>query len=150
MNKGFTLVELLAVLAIMSLVIIITAPAYNGISNTIKENSYNSKISMMEKSTKTFVNKYHKDKVYAGGDDGNKTLCLSIPYLISKNVFAEDEKDPDTGIGKVTNPKGGSFEGYLKATYNLNEKEILIEYIEYKEDKKFENLTNTDCSGGKL
>ena len=145
MNKGFTLVELLAVLAIMSLVIIITAPAYNGISNTIKENSYNSKISMMEKSTKTFVNKYHKDKVY---DDGSKTLCLSIPYLISKNVFAEDEKDPDTGIGKVTNPKGGSFEGYLKATYN--EKEIIIEYIEYKEDKKFEDLTNTDCSGGKL
>ena len=140
MNKGFTLVELLAVLAIMSLAIIITAPAYNGISNTIKENSYNSKTSMMEKSTKSFVNKYYKDKVY---DGESKTLCLSIPYLISKNVFAEDKKDS----GKITNPKGGSFKGYLKATYNLNEKEILIEY---KEDEKFENLTNTNCSGGKL
>ncbi len=144
MNKGFTLVELLAVLAIMSLVIIITAPAYNGISNTIKENSYNSKISMMEKSTKTFVNKYHKDKVYDG--ENNKTLCLSIPYLISKNVFAEDEKDS----GKITNPKGGNFEGYLEATYDIEEKEIITKFKEYEEGKGFDDLTNTECPGGKL
>ena len=60
MNKGFTLVELLASLAIMSLIIVISVPAYNGISNTVKENNLNSKKSMMEKATLAYVNKYKK------------------------------------------------------------------------------------------
>ena len=52
---------------------------------TIKENSYNSKISMLTKSTTAFINKYHKDKVF----DGSKhTICYTIEYLIGKNVFS--------------------------------------------------------------
>lgn len=44
MKKGFTLVEILAVIAIMAVLVLIAVPTYNTISGTMKENVYNAKI----------------------------------------------------------------------------------------------------------
>lgn len=140
MNKGFTIIELLASIAIMALIIVISIPTYEGISNTIKQNSYKSKISMLTKSTSAYINKYHKDEIF----DGNKNILLiSIPYLIEKNVFSAD--DPETNT--ITNPLGGNLEGYLKITYNVDNYEIIVEYEEPLDSNifqtKVENYNNS-------
>lgn len=122
MKKGFTIVELLAAIAIMALIIIISVPAYEGISKTIKEQNLNSKLSMIERATESYVNKYHKDKVY---DNGAKTICYTIEFLISKNVVSPDNKD-ETGITDPLN--GGDLEGYLVANYDTTNYEVIIEY----------------------
>jgi len=124
MKQGFTIVELLAAIAIMGLVIIIIVPAYEGISKTIKEQSYNSKISMLTKSTNAYINKYHKDKVF----DGEKhTICYTLAYLIDKNVFSPDNKTDDG----VTDPlNGGNLTGYLVATYDTKDYEVDVTYEE--------------------
>ena len=131
MKKGFTIVELLASIAIMALIIIISVPAYEGISNTIKQNSYNSKISMLTKSTSAYINKYHKDKVF---DKEKKTVCYTIDYLIGKNVFSPDNETDDG----VTDPlNGGDLNEFLVATYNLTNYEVEVNY-------------NSECSSSNI
>ena len=52
MKKGFTLVEILATVVIITVVLLIAIPIYNGISNSIKESIYQSKIKeVLAKST---------------------------------------------------------------------------------------------------
>lgn len=122
MKKGFTIVELLASIAIMALIIIISVPAYEGISKTIKEQNYNSKISMLIKSTTAYINKYHKDKVFDGTEN---TICYSIPYLINKNVFMGDNETED----EITDPlNGGILDGFLVATYDTIDYEVDVTY----------------------
>ena len=49
MNKnGFTLVELLAVIALLALIIIIAVPTISNFSGNIKENMLDKKIQMIE------------------------------------------------------------------------------------------------------
>lgn len=136
MKNGFTIVELLASIAIMSLIIIISVPAYEGISSTIKTSNRDSKLSMMEKSTLAFVNKYKKDEVYNGA---SKKICFSIHYLIERNVFSPDNSTDDG----VTDPvNGGDLIGYLKAEYDTINYEVTIKYI----DKKISDaIISTDC-----
>ena len=128
MKKGFTIVELLASIAIMVLIIIISVPAYEGISKTIKEQNLNSKISMIEQATKSYVNKYKKDKVY---DNGVKTICF-------KNIVSPDNKTEDG----LTDPlNGGNLEGYIVASYDITNYEVVVNY---KTEASECNASNTD------
>jgi len=128
MKKGFTVVELLASIAIMALIIIISVPAYEGISNTIKQNSYNSKMSMLTKSTSAYINKYHKDLVFDGtikASGESNTVCYTIEYLLGKNVFSADNETDDG----VTDPlNGGDLSGVLVAKYDFNDYEVDVTY----------------------
>lgn len=136
MKKGFTIVELLASIAIMALIIIISVPAYNGISKTIKENNKKSKLSMMEKSTLAYINKYKKDEVYNGSSN---TICFSIEYLLEKNIFSPDN-DADDGMTDPVN--GGNLEGYLQATYNTNTYEVNVSYS--NDSSECDKIDNTE------
>lgn len=137
MNKGFTIVELLASIGIMALIIVISVPAYNGISNTIKQNSYDSKISMIEKSTKSYINKYHKDKVF---DGEIKKICFSINYLISKNVFTPDNETDDGMLNPKTN---NNLEGFIEATYDIDTYDVIVNF-----SVDTANYNNSYCTGG--
>ncbi len=44
MKKGFRLIELIAVIGILSIILLIVVPSYSLISNKIKETTYNAKI----------------------------------------------------------------------------------------------------------
>ena len=98
-NKGFTLVEIIAVIAILGLLAIITTPAYNSISTNIKKRNYESKKNTIESQTLSYVEKYLKDKVYDGnttdaaGNLISKKYCFSTGYLIQNGIITSDDEE---------------------------------------------------------
>lgn len=125
MKKGFTIVELLASIAIMILIIIISVPVYEGINKTIKEQNLNSKISMIEQATKSYVNKYHKDEVDIS--NSNKYICYEIKFLITKNVISADNKTEN----RMTNPlTGTNLNGLIVVNYDFDNFDINVKYEE--------------------
>lgn len=73
-NKGFTLVELLAVIVVLSILITIAVPSTIGISNKIKKNMYCSKIDSIEINAKFY------------GEDRKESFTEN--YTSSEGTFA--------------------------------------------------------------
>ena len=110
MNKGFTLVELIAVVTILSLIAIITTPAYDSISNNIKTRNYESKKNTIKAHTLSYVEKYLKNEAYDGTrnvaeDEKSKTLCFSVNYLIRNGIISSDSETDEYIENNVTGEK---------------------------------------------
>lgn len=122
-KKGFTLTELLATIAILALVATIATPAVIGISNSIKENMYKSKVKLIEQAAKLY------------GEDNDSTFfkdtdkkCIQVKELCSNNYVTKDDSAEDKDRC-LENPKDGGFlgdkyvllekhsNGRIKATY---------------------------------
>lgn len=127
MNKGFTLVELIAVIVILALLVIITTPAYDSISNSIRTRNYESKKSTIKSETLKYVEKYLKDKVYDGDTTNSiiklninnenkidesgaerktnisKALCFTPEYLIRSGIISSDDDKKEVIINDITN-----------------------------------------------
>ncbi|MBQ3021249.1 MAG: prepilin-type N-terminal cleavage/methylation domain-containing protein [Bacilli bacterium] len=117
MNKGFTLVELIAVIALLSILVIITTPAYNSISKNIKTKNYESKQNTIEKQTLAYVEKYLKDKVY---DGENKTLCFSVNYLIQNGIISSDSDKEEYIQNDITNKQFKDETIYVAVSYDID------------------------------
>lgn len=101
-NKGFTLVELLAVIVILALITTIAVPAALSISGKIKDNLYCEKIDMILSSAKMY------------GED-NRDLLLSTTESSPKKIKVGDlvgkylKKDQDV-VGKyIEDPRSDAF-----------------------------------------
>lgn len=136
MNKGFTLVELIAVISLISILVIITTPAYNTISKTIKKRNYESKQNTIEKQTLSYVEKYLKDEVY---DSENKTICFTIEYLIQNGIIRSDSESDEYILNEVTDKKYSGNMTYVTVTYNLENLKLKATLPDIND--KFE----TDC-----
>lgn len=117
MNKGFTLVELIAVVVILSLLAIITTPAYTSVSNNIKTRNYTSKKNTIKKETLSYVEKYLKNEAYNGNQ--NKTLCFSINYLIRNGIISSDNEKDEYIENNITGKKYKNDEIFVKVSYDL-------------------------------
>ena len=122
MNKGFTLVELIAVVTILSLIAIITTPAYDSISNNIKTRNYESKKSTIKSHTLSYVEKYLKNEAYDGTrdvaeDEKSKTLCFSVNYLIRNGIISSDSETDEYIENNVTGEKYRN-EIFIKVIYD--------------------------------
>ena len=95
MNKGFTLVELIAVIVILALLVIITTPAYDSKSNSIRTRNYESKKSTIKSETLKYVEKYLKGDIYSGEGDRNKATCFTVDYLIENGIIRFDGEGKD-------------------------------------------------------
>lgn len=108
MNKGFTLVELIAVITILGLLAIITTPAYDSISKNIKENNYNSKKNSIKAQTIAYVEKYLKNEAYDYDINNNlaeNKLCFSVDYLIKSGIISSDSEKEEYIENNVTGQK---------------------------------------------
>ena len=142
MNKGFTLVELIAVVTILGLLVIITTPAYDSISKNIKTRNYDSKKSTIKKQTLAYVEKYLKDKVYPKlnndgtipeDTDGNKIYetnyyCFTVEYLIQNGIISSDDEKDEYIENNETGEKYNGNKEYVQVYYD-NEKLKLIANI---------------------
>lgn len=148
MNKGFTLVELIAVVTILSLIAIITTPAYTSISNNIKTKNYESKKNTIKAHTLNYVERYLKDKVY----DGTKsnTLCFSVNYLIRNGIISSDSETDEYIENNITGEKYKGDTPFVKVIYYRNDLKLVAiakddEKIEDSSGNIINSFEKTDC-----
>lgn len=118
MKRGFTLMELLSVIIILSILSLIIFPNVVKIINKSKENLYQSQLRDLEIVTKSFTleNKNMMDKNYLN----NIYVPLST---LKKSKYLED--------GTIKNPKNGKeMNGCMKISYNYETNQYNYEYID--------------------
>lgn len=127
MNKGFTLVELIAVVTILSLIAIITTPAYDSISNNIKTRNYESKKSTIKAHTLSYVEKYLKNEAYDGTSTGtkSKTLCFSVNYLIRNGIISSDSETDEYIENNVTGEKYRKDKKFINVYYETGKLKLV-------------------------
>lgn len=120
MNKGFTLVELIAVIVILSILMIITTPAYSSISTNIKTRNYESKKSTIKAQTLSYVEKYMKNDVYDGPSNNNKKICFTVNYLIQNGIISSDSEKDEYIENDITGKKYSGEEKYIEIYYDVD------------------------------
>lgn len=121
MNKGFTLVELIAVITLLALLVIITTPAYDSISNNIKTRNYNSKQSAIKAETLSYVEKYMKDEVYNGKNDKGKRICFTVDFLIHNGIVTSDSDKEEYILNDINGNKYINDTIYLQVFYDYED-----------------------------
>lgn len=118
MNKGFTLVELIAVITILALLVIITTPAYDSISKNIKTRNYESKKSTIKSETLKYIEKYLKSEIYSGESDKGKAKCFTVKYLIQSGIISSDSDEEEYILNDITNTQHSGNTVFLKVIYD--------------------------------
>lgn len=98
-NKGFTLVELLAVIVILSILALIAVPNINGLLNKNKNNMFCKKVESIEAAAKYYAQDY-ADKLTFNND----TSSVKVSTLLQYGYLKED----NNGKKNVTDPRDGS------------------------------------------
>lgn len=113
-NKGFTLVELMAVIVVLALIITIAVPSAISISHKIKLKMYATKVDMIIDSAKL----YGQDNPSAlSNENACSSSDLTVQTLIDMGYIKKDDIDN----GKVLNPIDNSpMNTYKLCVYKKN------------------------------
>lgn len=138
-NKGFTLVEILAVITILSMLVVIAIPASQNIAKKINEKMYTSKLDAAKQSAKLwaidniecFKNPICKKIIPAEckiTKENIKCYTITLNALAEEGYYDYDGYD-DEGNGRIIDPRNKSEENDLNDTpllinYNTNTKKI--------------------------
>lgn len=128
MKKGFTLVELMAVLV---LIVIISTIGYAGITavkNNIEKNLWETKVEEIE----TGAIKYGQDnlnKLNGTCNEINNCLEVDVEFLIKSNYVNTDEEN-DAGNEIITNNITGEIVNSNKVYIYLENNRVYAEYQE--------------------
>ena len=114
-KKGFTLVELLAVIVILSLLAIITSTVIFKLIKTSREDLYNDQIKLIEKAAEKWT------------VDNTDLVGYTVPYCLSiDNLLKSGHIKKDT----LTDPRDeSSIDGYVKITYDDEYKQFEYKYV---------------------
>ena len=132
MKKGFTLVELIVVIVLLSLISIFTFPSINKVINERKEKLYNIQVENIKASAESYIN---KNNLFSTNDKVIVTLC----ELKQSGFTDENIKDPRTGllisdnsmVIALKNTNEYTFMPGLDSTTSCSVNDsILYEYIE--------------------
>lgn len=156
-NKGFTLVEIISVIALLALVMIITVPAITTTSLNIKKKTLNTKVENIEKAAILYGQKHRENftrvgvstclskyctkdgslisncECYLEKDQYNTPVEINVAKLIGENLIKEDKIE--SGIKVITNP--------VDESKSLNECKIQI-YQKYGKIYAVYEEKNTD------
>lgn len=130
-KKGFTLVELLAVLVLIGLLFGLAIPGINKISSNIKKRSYNEKVKLIESAAVLWGqdNKTRLQKINCTINEKSiPCYKLKVSQLLSDNYL-----DSDNNSGKVINPTDNSDMGD-NCVYVYKESKRV--YAEFNENDK--------------
>ena len=124
-NRGFTLVELLAVISILAIISLIAIGAYNGVSSNAKQKAYENKVSQIETSAAKWAKENNIDR----------TTSISVNKLVVEGYLTADEST-ENGLSKIVNPtdKKNMICNTIKISYKNGE--IIASY-----DEKTQNCT---------
>ena len=161
-RNGFTLVEIISVISLLSILVIITTPAYTSISNSIRTRNYESKKSTIKSQTLSYVEKYMKDEIYTGlpkkdvngnlvsDSEGNSIYepnyyCFTVEYLIQNGIISSDSETEEYIKNDIT---GDEYETgiYVQVFYDNSDKrlKLVANTIDDKDIIKEENIIKCD------
>ncbi len=138
-KKGFTLVELISVVVLLSIILILVIPAYTQIEGQIKNSNLKNKKSMISNAMLEYANTNLLDKLKPLGQTGTNELYYSLDYIIENNIFAASETDSQGNkmfLNPVTNDK---LYGCIKVTYDVNKFEVKTEFIDKNNQAEMDN-----------
>ena len=135
-KKGFTLVELLAVIVILGFLMILVIPTYIYIFNGIKRDSLSAKISEIETAAFKYGSSI-KDEIKE-----QRCQSITIDDLIKKGLIESDSNSKNEVIDPTTNK---SLKGIVMICYSNKDLDIVANYavpyeqnkIYYKDDKVY-------------
>lgn len=135
-NKGFTLVELLAVLVILAILLVIAIPSYINVFSDIKRDSFISKVSELETAALKYGSSI-KDEI-------KTSTCkdITIEELIKNGLINSDSQYRNEILNPTTNKP---LTGKIMICYSNANLDIVANYvvpyeqnkIYYKEDKVY-------------
>lgn len=148
-RKGFTLVEILIVLAILALLLLILVPNVFVLINKNNEKSCESLVNNIESATKIYVtnNKYDLDiKCYDENNVNDTTLKITLNDLINSGDLTTDSSN------KIINPINNTeinLDTVVEVIYNCDTKEFLynVEGISCEKEDSIPILTVTSPTG---
>lgn len=108
-KKGFTLVELLAVIVVITIVALIGTVSINVVRNRIEENLFNGKVETLLTTAQT----YGENNKYLFTYDNNYTITIYASELIDNKYYETDEVNAD-GSKAFLNVDGTDIKGSLK------------------------------------
>ena len=115
-KKGFTLVELLAVIVIISVLALITSTIIFKVVKTSRTDLYNDQIKLIEKAAEKWT------------VDNTDLIGYTVPYCLSlDDLLKSGHIKKDT----LKDPRDEStITGYVKITYDSNYKQFEYKYME--------------------
>lgn len=128
MKKGFTLVELMAVLVLIVIISIIGYAGITAVKNNIEKNLWETKVEEIE----TGAIKYGQDnlnKLNGTCNDISNCLEVTVEFLINSNYVNTDEEN-DEGIEIITNNTNGDIVNNKKVYIYLKNNRVYAEYQE--------------------
>ena len=125
-KKGFTLVELLAVIVILGLIAVIAIPNSMQVSDSVKKNLYCKKVDLLLSDAKRFGND-HLGVLRKAGDQ-KCYIPVTVDYLIGKGVIKKEQENKPY----ITNPYDNSAmdKDDIKIEIYYNNKRAYAFYIE--------------------
>lgn len=145
-NKGFTLVEVLAAVVILSILIAIMVPSVNNMLNKNKEDNYNNLKNGIINAAKVYMSDNRYDIEIEGGCNssneekevksiGDNSLIgskLPIKWLVDSNDLSTDAD------GKISNPKDDRnlnlVSSYVLVKYQCSTKDYTYTIVEDSAD----------------
>ena len=140
-KKGFTLVELLAVIVILGLVAVIAVPASMTVSDGIKKNMLCEKVDLLLSDAKRFGNDHLGTLRKAG--ERNCYIPITVQTLIDKGII---KKEQDSG--GITNPYDGSSMTNRTIGIYYKNKRAYAFYIE--SDNTLKQILDTQCDNSEV
>ena len=104
-NKGFTLVELLAVIVIMGIILLVAIPSVFGISKVVKDNMFCTKVHNLESAAKLYGGDYQDDF------DDRGYIKVDVKTIIDNNLYKKETDEctlGDEDKGCVVDPRDES------------------------------------------
>ncbi len=122
MKNGFTLVELLAILAVLGVILLVSVPSIVSTNQKLKQQDYERYVNNIENAAEIYVEAHSDREEYAElKATKNKTLTISTDTLITSGVIQGTLKNPKTNV-QLTEENGfvtvRNENGTLKYTYS--------------------------------
>lgn len=122
MRKGFTLVELLAVLIILGLLIVIAIPSYTQIYSSIKRSNMQSKVTEVETAALKYGNLIKDD---IKNSQGNCSI-IKVDTLIKKGYLVSEDDVEAVIYDPTTN---SPLDGDIHLCYCKSKMDITANYV---------------------
>ncbi len=119
MKKGFTLIELVCVIILLGVIAMIAIPTINSAINSSKEKAYNSQISLIEETARTYM---AKNPLKLPNQNTSSKAYVCVENLKKSGLITnEDVKNPMYKKNSTeTKEKFESFDGTVEVTYSGN------------------------------